>query len=135
MKIGIPATLLLPLIIASLMAGAARPAAAHHSFAAFNMNAEKTVTGVVSRVQWTNPHIWIWVDVPNGKGGTDTFAFEGMSPNFLERRNWTRNSLKAGDTITIVYRPLRDGAHGGMFVNGKTPDGRVFTMQGGQANQ
>ena len=135
MKNGITRTLLFGLIIAFLLGGAAAPAEAHHSFAAFNMNAEKTVTGVVKQIQWTNPHIWIWLDVPNGKGGVDTFAFEGMSPNFLERRNWTRTSLKPGDTITVGYRPLRDGAHGGMFVNAKLADGRVLTMQGGQASQ
>lgn len=135
MKIRIPITLLSGLITASLIAAAASAAPAHHSFAAFNMNAEKTITGVVKKVDWTNPHIWIWVDVPNGKGGADTFGFEGMSPNFLERRGWTRTTLKAGDSITIVYRPLRDGALGGMFVSGKTPDGKVLSMAGGQAGQ
>jgi hypothetical protein len=113
----------------------ATPAWAHHSFAAFNMTAEQSVTGVVKQVQWTNPHIWIWLEVPNGKGGTDVFSFEGMSPNFLERRNWTKNTLKAGDTITIIYRPLISGAHGGMFVSGKTAEGKILTMQGGQASQ
>ena len=58
-----------------------------------------------------------------------------MSPNFLQRRNWTKSTLKAGDTITVTYRPLRDGAQGGMFVSGKTPDGKVLTMGGGQASR
>jgi hypothetical protein len=107
-------------------------AGAHHSFSMFEMSTEKTVAGTVKNVQWTNPHIWIWVDVPNGKGGTDVYGFEGMSPNFLERRGWKRTTLKAGDAITVVYRPLRDGTNGGMFVSTKLADGTVLSMGGGK---
>jgi hypothetical protein len=105
---------------------------AHHSFAMFNMTEEKTITGTVKQVEWTNPHIWIWIDVPNDKGSVDLYGFEGMSPNFLERRNWTRTTLKAGDKITVTFRPLRNGKNGGMFVTGKMPSGTVLTMGGGQ---
>ena len=59
---------------------------AHHSFAAFDTQTQKTVTGTVKQVEWTNPHIWIWLDVPNAQGGVDVFGFEGMSPNYLARR-------------------------------------------------
>jgi len=110
-------------------------AAAHHSFAAFNMTEEKTVTGTVNKVEWTNPHIWIWIDVPDGKGGTANYGFEGMSPNFLERRNWTRTTLKVGDKVTVSYRPLRDGGNGGMFVTGKMETGKILTMQGGREGE
>ena len=112
---------------------AAAPAAAHHSFAVFDMTSQKTVTGTVKRVDWTNPHIWIWIDVANEKNGTDVYGFEGMSPNFLNRRGWTRTTLKAGDKITVVYRPLKDGQNGGMFMSTKLPDGTTLTMGGGQA--
>jgi hypothetical protein len=122
-------------IFAALIVAAAGPALAHHSFAAFDINSQKGVTGTVTRVEWTNPHIWIWVDVTNTEGRVDTFGFEGMSPNYLERRNWTRTSLKPGDTITIEYRPLKDGKNGGMFMNGKLATGKVLTMQGGGAGQ
>jgi hypothetical protein len=53
-----------------------------------------------------------------------------MSPNFLERRNWTRTTLKPGDKVTVSYRPLKDGKHGGMFINGKMENGLVLTMGG-----
>jgi hypothetical protein len=122
-------------LFAALVAGAlavAAPAIAHHSFAVFDMSAQKTVTGTVKRVDWTNPHIWIWMDVANDKGGTDVYAFEGMSPNFLNRRGWTRTTLEAGDKITVVYRPMRDGANGGMFMSTKLADGTVLTMGGGE---
>lgn len=104
---------------------------AHHSFAPFDMGITKTVDGTIKQVDWTNPHIWVWLDAPNGQGGVDAWGFEGMSPNYLARRGWTRNSLKPGDKVTLTYRPLRDGSKGGMFVSTKAPDGRVLSMQGG----
>ena len=117
-------------LLALLFAVAAASVSAHHSFAAFNMTEEKTITGKVKTVEWTNPHIWIWVDVPNANGGTDTYGFEGMSPNFLERRGWKRTTLEAGDTVTITFRPLVDGKNGGMFTTGTMADGTVLTMGG-----
>ena len=124
--------LLFGLAVIALTAVVAGPLAAHHSFTAFNMTAEKTATGTVNKVEWTNPHIWIWIDVANDKGGKDTYGFEGMSPNFLERRGWARTTLKTGDKITVTYRPLRDGANGGMWMTGKMETGKVLTSGGGQ---
>lgn len=115
-----------------LVAAAVAPLAAHHSFAAFNMTDEKTVVGTVKQVEWTNPHIWIWIDVPNDKGGKDAFGFEGMSPNYLERRGWSRTTLKIGDKITVTYHPLREGNTGGMFMSGKMETGKILT--GGGSN-
>jgi Family of unknown function (DUF6152) len=123
--------LLSGIVALMLIVATAGMAVAHHSFAAFNMTEEKTITGTVKQVEWTNPHIWIWIDVPNDKGALETYGFEGMSPNFLERRNWTRTTLKPGDKITVSYRPLRDGKNGGMFVNGKMESGTILTMGGG----
>lgn len=108
--------------------------AAHHSFSAFNMQSEKTITGTVKQFDWTNPHTWIWVNVPDGHGGVETWAIEGMSPNFLGRRGWTKSSLKAGDKLTMVIRPLRDGSKGGMFVRATLADGKVL-LQTGDPNE
>ena len=126
---------LLSIIAASLMALLVIPAAAHHSFSSFDITSQKTVTGTVKQVDWTNPHIWIWINVTSDKGSVDTYGFEGMSPNFLARRGWTRSSMKAGDKITVVYRPMRDGSNGGMFVSTKLPDGKVLTMGGGDQSE
>jgi uncharacterized protein DUF6152 len=106
--------------------------AAHHSFSVFNTSETKTVTGTVKEIEWTNPHIWLWVNVTNDKGGVDVYAFEGMSPNFLERRGWTRTTLKVGDKITVDYNPLRDGKNGGMFRTGRMENGKTLTMGGSQ---
>jgi|SRR3954468_2724798 hypothetical protein len=107
-------------------------ASAHHSFAAFDMTGEKTVTGVVKKVDWTNPHIWIWLDVTSESGGVETYAFEGMTPNFLSRRGWTRTTMQPGMKVTVTFRPMRDGKPGGMFMTGKLPDGKMLTMMGGE---
>ena len=84
-------------LIASLLAGGAGLAVAHHSFAAFDITTQKDVTGTVKKFDWTNPHTWVWIDVANDHGGVDTWGFEGMSPNFLARRGWNRTTLKPGD--------------------------------------
>ncbi len=123
-------TILSGLIAAVLMAASSDLVQAHHSFAPFDMAAQKTVTGTVKRVEWTNPHIWIWLDVPNEQGVVEPWGFEGMSPNYLSRRGWTRTILTVGDKITISYRPLRSGLNGGMFVSTKLADGRLLTMSG-----
>jgi hypothetical protein len=123
-------SLMFALISAACVAAAVAPAFAHHSFAAFDITTQKTVTGTVNKIDWTNPHIWLWIDVPNDKGGSDTFGFEGMSPNFLARRGWTRTTLKAGDKITVNYRPMKDGSKGGMFMTAKA-NGKALSMMGG----
>jgi len=123
------------LFTAILIAAATTPLAAHHSFAAFDVTAQKTVTGTVKQVDWTNPHIWLWIDVPDDKGGSDTYGFEGMSPNFLARRGWTRTTLKTGDKITINFRPMKDGSKGGMFMTGQMASGKLLSMQGGNDDQ
>lgn len=100
---------------------------AHHSFSAFNTETEKTITGIVNRFEWTNPHTWVWVDVTeNGK--TVTWGVEGMSPNYLARRGWTKNTFTPGDKVTLTIRPMRDGSPGGMFVRGILADGKPVTF-------
>jgi hypothetical protein len=108
-------------------------AAAHHSAApVFDLASEKTVTGVVKQIDWTNPHIWVWIDVQNASGQLETYGFEGMSPNYLARRGWTKTSLQTGDKITVTFRPLKDGRSGGMFMTGKLEGGKVLTSAGAQ---
>lgn len=123
MKTNIRQAVVLAIMAASL-------ASAHHSAAPFDTSIEKALTGTVKQVDWTNPHTWIWVDVPNDKGGVDTWGIEGMSPNFLDRRGWTRNTIKAGEKVTFSVRPMRDGSKAGMFVSAKLPDGRLVRMSG-----
>ena len=110
--------------IGSLIAGAAvllvvaaQPIFAHHSFAAeFDMNKPFTVTGVVSKVAWQNPHVYVYVDAKDDGGKVVTYALECNSVNTLLHKGWTRDALKKGDQVTVsAYaakdpRPLSDGS-------------------------
>ncbi len=118
------------LLLCGLILAAGTAASAHHSFAPFDLTTEKTITGTVSKFEWTNPHSWIWLDVPNDKGGVDKWAIEGMSPNYLARRGWTKTTMKPGEKVTIAIRPLKSGQNGGMFVRATLADGRVLTQTG-----
>ena len=101
---------------------------AHHSFAVFDTTTQKSITGVVKRVDWTNPHTWIWIDVDGV-----SYGFEGMSPNFLARRGWTRTTLQPGAKLTITFRPFKDESqHGGMFVSTTLSDGTVLSLYGAE---
>jgi hypothetical protein len=116
-----------------LVAGAGL--SAHHSSAPFNLTTEKTIEGTVKQWDWTNPHTWLWLDVTNDKGGLDTWGIEGMSPNYLARRGWSKSTLKPGDKITVVVRPMRDGSHGGMFMRAIMGDGKVMLQSGQPTDQ
>ena len=123
-------TLLSLVLVAAFVAMGGTRAAAHHSFSPFDMATQKSVTGTVTKVEWTNPHTWIWLNITNEQGVVETWGFEGMSPNYWARRGWTRTTLKPGDTITLMFRPLKDGAHGGMFLSTKLADGRILSGGG-----
>ena len=99
---------------------------AHHSFAMFDQSQQVTLKGTVSDFQWTNPHAWIHLDVPNANGVKDTWQVELNSPNNLKRQGWKSTSVKPGDQVTLVLNPLKDGSKGGLFVSITLPDGSVL---------
>jgi len=117
-------------LVAAFAATIARTASAHHGFAAFDTSSQRQITGTVKEFQWTNPHTWVWVDVTNDKGGVDTWGFEGMSPNFLGRRGWSRKTLQPGDKITVTYFGMKNGSKGGEFLSCKLPNGQEMRMFG-----
>ena len=78
------------------------PVVAHHSFAAeFDVKQPVTLKGTVTKVEWTNPHVWIYLDVTNDQGTVDHWQCENGAPNALARMGWTRHSLNVGDQVTI----------------------------------
>jgi hypothetical protein len=90
---------------------AAVPILAHHSFAAEYESKEVTLTGVITKVEWTNPHIYFYVDVKDASGTVVNWAVEGYPPNTLKRTGFTRDDLKVGDTITVTAYPAKDSAN------------------------
>ncbi|HEY7673568.1 MAG TPA: DUF6152 family protein [Gammaproteobacteria bacterium] len=94
--------------------GAAGRVAAHHSFAAeFDANSPIEITGTVTKIEWANPHTFFYIDVKNEAGEYENWALEMGSPNGLMRRGWTRNTLKAGDVVTITGSRAKDGSFKG----------------------
>lgn len=90
----------------------ALPVQAHHAFSAeYDVNQVIEVTGVVTLVEWTNPHVRFYVDVSEEDGELTNWDFELQSVNTLIRAGWTRYALKAGDVITVVGYKARNGSN------------------------
>jgi len=101
--------------LAALAAACPLPSYAHHSFAAFDRSQKGVVTGTLKVWQWTNPHTWLFVEVP--EGGKDVeYSFEGYSPLMLPRFGVKRDTYKPGDKVTVTYFPRKDHTNGGQFV-------------------
>lgn len=114
MKYGLAS--LLPLGLGLL--AAALPAVAHHSFPAqYDINKPVALTGKVTKVEWTNPHIFIYADVTDDKGVVANWAFEMGGPNALIRQGWKRDSLKPDDLVLFEGSLARDGSN---LVNART---------------
>ena len=102
-----------PLISPSLVLtlAAISPAVAHHSFSAiFDEGAAVEITGTVTNIEWMNPHVWFYLDVENGQGEKESWAFEMGSPNRLMRSGWHQGSMQPGQTVTVVGSRARDGS-------------------------
>ena len=93
----------LRLFAALCLALAPAAAGAHHSFAAqYDANQPITLDGVITKVEWMNPHTYFYVDVADDKGKVVTWAVEGGAPNVLYREGWKPTSLKKGDRVSIL---------------------------------
>ena len=115
-------------ILVACLSAASGAAWAHHSYALFDTSGTKTVNGTVAKVEWMNPHAFLWVYVPSTDkaGKYDLWGFENGSPSVLQGYGWNKDVLKAGDKVAIEYWPLRDGSIGGHCEKVKLPDDRVL---------
>ena len=106
-------------------------ALAHHSVANFDMDRYVTISGTVNKLEWTNPHMWLWVDVTAEDGTVEHWGMEGASPANMKRRlGWSKNTVSTGDKVTVKLHPFRDDHPGGSLYQITLPDGSVIGGSG-----
>jgi hypothetical protein len=112
-------------IASAIFLASGLPALAHHSFSGeFDESKPITLEGVVTRIDWENPHVHYYVDVAGPDGTVVNWACETGGPNRLAKRGWTRESLKPGDKVVVHGFPAKDASH--------SIDGRKVTLANGQ---
>jgi hypothetical protein len=119
-------TTFLMLVVASWMAG--RTASAHHGNAAYDDKNPITIKGNVTEFAWTNPHVQIYLDVKDDKGSVVHWSVETFSPGKLVRAGWSKDSVKAGDVVSVNLIPAKSGAPVGFLHKLVLPDGKELGL-------
>ena len=120
-------------LIVCLAVGGSAPLVAHHSFAAeFDDTKPVKMTGTITKVEWTNPHIWFYLDVKNPDGTVTTWGFAGGAPGQLMRRGIVKEQLKLGETVVVEGFRAKDGSNNASGGRVTFPDGRNVLTAGAQ---
>lgn len=112
------------LLIGALLTSAATQA--HHAGTAFDETRQLTLIGTVKEFKWVNPHTWLYVLVPNAKGEPEEWQLEGGSISILGRAGWNSKTLKPGDKVQVLIKPLRNGGNGGEYRTVTKEDGTTY---------
>lgn len=112
------------MMVAVLMTVFIVPVEAHHSFAMFDKSKSVSTEAVVKRVDWRNPHVFLYVDITDSEGRTKEYTIECNSVNLLMREGWKHNTLKPGDRVSLKFAPLRNGTAGGLLETITLPNGK-----------
>ena len=102
------------------------PVSAHHSFALYDMARSVEVDGSVDKMEWSNPHCWLFIWVAGSDSATVAYGFEMSSVGEMTRRGWKKIAVKPGDKVKVKYHPLRDGRNGGLMMSVTTADGQTI---------
>jgi hypothetical protein len=113
---------------------AAVSVSAHHSFTEFDRTTELVTTGTVVRWEFNNPHSWLRVNIPDADGNDVLWSFEGSGPTSLIQRGIIGSTFEPGDTITLMYCPMRDGRNGGHMGWALLGDGSIVNPSDGGCN-
>ena len=120
-KMALPSGLLVTIV------AVAAPVLAHHSFSMFDMTKDVPYKGTVVEYRWVNPHVHVTlqVDADSGDPSTvGTWDIEGASTNIMARQGWTKASFRAGDKVTVIAHPLKDGSKGASMFYVILPEGK-----------
>lgn len=111
------------LVAAAALMGVASVATAHHSAAAFDRAHPVLMKGTVEKFLWANPHTWLYMQVPNGNGGSDQWLLEGPPLSMLVRKGWSGRTLMAGEKLQLIVALYKDGSKRGEFTTVKDEAG------------
>jgi len=119
----------LPVSVAALLLCGTGSVLAHHSYTMFDTAQSTVVTGSVARLEWVNPHVFLWIyaERPGEPGKYDLYAFEAGSVGSLTRAGWTKDMFAVGEKLSVHYFPLKDGRTGGQLFKAVRADGTQVT--------
>ena len=114
-------------VLGTALLVSANRALAHHAFSSeFDATKKVTMTGTISKMEWRNPHAWLWIDVKGADGKVEQWGFEFGPPNALFRRGWRMSSVPVGGQVTVTCYLAKGGQKLGSAAQVKLPDGRTL---------
>jgi hypothetical protein len=105
---------------------AAPPVFAHHSFGLFDMSKTAEIAGTVIKLEWSNPHCWLFLASGPSDADAVNYGFEMTSVGEMTRRGWTKTSVKPGDKVKVTFHPVRDGRPAGYMMSVMTEEGKYI---------